>query len=46
MNIFFFPDFGIVLGCRIYVKEITNQSNIDKDGTVHEGDIILKVSWL
>ncbi|GFV97977.1 tight junction protein ZO-1 [Trichonephila clavipes] len=34
--------FGIVLGCRIYVKEITNQSSIEKDGSIQEGDIILK----
>ncbi|KFM71564.1 Tight junction protein ZO-1, partial [Stegodyphus mimosarum] len=37
-------DFGIILGCRIYVKEITNQSSIEKDGTVHKGDIILKIN--
>ncbi|GIY02777.1 tight junction protein ZO-1 [Caerostris extrusa] len=36
--------FGIVLGCRIYVKEITNQSSIEKDGTIQEGDIILKIN--
>ncbi|GFY76260.1 tight junction protein ZO-1 [Trichonephila inaurata madagascariensis] len=36
--------FGIVLGCRIYVKEITNQSSIEKDGSIQEGDIILKIN--
>ncbi|GBM98675.1 Tight junction protein ZO-1 [Araneus ventricosus] len=36
--------FGIVLGCRIYVKEITNQSSVEKDGTIQEGDIILKIN--
>nr|XP_042910009.1 tight junction protein ZO-1 isoform X1 [Parasteatoda tepidariorum] len=37
-------DFGIVLGCRIYVKEITNHSSIEKDGCIREGDIILKIN--
>lgn len=40
-----FPaDFGIVLGCKIYVKEITNRSLMnEKDGSLQEGDIIHKV---
>lgn len=38
-------DFGIVLGCKIYVKEITNRSAVnEKDVTLQEGDIIHKVS--
>lgn len=37
-------DFGIVLGCWIYVKEITNRSLLDKEGSVHEGDIITKIN--
>lgn len=38
-------DFGIVLGCRIYVKEITNRVVLnEKDTSIQEGDIIYKVS--
>ncbi len=37
-------DFGIVLGCKIYVKEITNRSAVnEKDVSLQEGDIIHKV---
>ena len=37
-------DFGIVLGCKIYVKEITHRSIADKDGTVAEGDLVAKIN--
>ncbi|XP_023220297.1 tight junction protein ZO-1-like [Centruroides sculpturatus] len=37
-------DFGIVLGCRIYVKEITNRSLMEKEGGVREGDVIVKIN--
>jgi hypothetical protein len=36
-------DFGIVLGCRIFIKEITNRSLIDKETSLQEGDIVVKV---
>ncbi|CAL1264673.1 unnamed protein product [Larinioides sclopetarius] len=37
-------DFGIVLGCWIYIKEITNKSLLAKDESVREGDIITKIN--
>lgn len=36
-------DFGIVLGCRLFIKEVTNRSLIDKDNSLRDGDIIMKV---
>ena len=40
----FVSDFGIVLGCKIYIKEITNRSVADKDGNLQEGDLIQKIN--
>ena len=37
-------DFGVVLGCKIYIKEITHRSVADKDGTLHEGDLVHKIN--
>ena len=37
-------DFGVVLGCKIYVKEITHRSLADKDGAVAEGDLVAKIN--
>ncbi|CAN8014845.1 unnamed protein product [Ixodes persulcatus] len=37
-------DYGIVLGCRIYVKEVSNKSVAEKDGGVQEGDVVLKIN--
>ncbi|KFM74781.1 Tight junction protein ZO-1, partial [Stegodyphus mimosarum] len=37
-------DFGIVLGCWIYIKEITNRSLLAKDESIQEGDIITKIN--
>lgn len=34
-------DFGLVLGCRIYVREFTRQ---DKENSVQEGDVLLKIN--
>merc|ERR1719192_1967055 len=39
-------DFGIVLGCKIYIKEITNRSVADKDGNLQEGDLVQKINNL
>jgi len=36
-------DFGIVLGCRLYVKEITANSLAAQEGDLKQGDTILKV---
>ena len=33
-------EFGLVLGCKIYIKEILHQSLADKDSDVQEGDFI------
>lgn len=38
-------DFGVVFGCRLYIKEITNRSLLDKDAQgIQEGDIVLKIN--
>lgn len=42
----FFVDYGIVLGCKFYVKEIHANSLAGMDGAIKEGDTILKVSWI
>lgn len=36
-------DYGVVLGYKLYVKEITNRSLIEKDASLQEGDYVLKV---
>ncbi|CAG7818080.1 unnamed protein product [Allacma fusca] len=36
-------DFGIVLGCKLYIKEVTNKI-ADKENTINEGDIVLKIN--
>lgn len=37
-------DFGIVLGCRIYVKEITSKVTVEKEGSLKEGDVVLRIN--
>ena len=37
-------DFGVVLGCKIYIKEISGRSVADKDGILEEGDFVLKLN--
>ena len=37
-------DFGVVLGCKIYVKEIINRSIADRDSTLKEGDEIVHIN--
>lgn len=37
-------DFGIVLGCKYYIKEITNPKLAEKDPGLREGDIVLRVN--
>jgi tight junction protein 1 len=39
-------DFGVVLGCRIYIKEITGRSVADKDGGLQEGDLVHRINNL
>ena len=39
-----FLEYGIILGCKFYVKEIVNNSLAAFDGAIKEGDTILKVS--
>lgn len=39
------PDFGLVLGNRLYIKEIKNRNLIDKDSSIAEGDVIVKVRF-
>ena len=37
-------DFGIILGCKIYVKEITSRSVAERDGHLQEGDMVYKIN--
>ncbi|XP_042227787.1 tight junction protein ZO-1-like isoform X9 [Homarus americanus] len=37
-------DYGVVLGCRIYVKEITNKASVEKEGNLKEGDVLLRIN--
>ncbi|KAK0425013.1 hypothetical protein QR680_008982 [Steinernema hermaphroditum] len=37
-------DFGIVLGCKFYIKEITNRKLAEKDPGLREGDVVLRVN--
>jgi C-terminal processing protease CtpA/Prc len=34
----------VVLGCKIYIKEITGRTVADKDGNLQEGDLISKIN--
>ncbi|XP_074661139.1 tight junction protein 1-like isoform X2 [Tubulanus polymorphus] len=37
-------EYGIVLGCKLYVKEITGNSLAAQDGGLKEGDTVLKIN--
>jgi len=37
-------DYGIILGCKIYVKEITGRSVAEKDDNLQEGDMVCKIN--
>ena len=37
-------DFGLVLGCKIYIKEILPRTVADKDGLLREGDEVTKIN--
>ena len=37
-------DFGVVLGCKIYIKDIVGKSLADKDGILKAGDLVLKIN--
>ncbi|CAG0923511.1 unnamed protein product [Notodromas monacha] len=37
-------DFGVVLGCKIYVKEVLPRSIADKEGGLREGDVLTKIN--
>uniref|UniRef100_A0A915PNM0 Tight junction protein ZO-1 n=1 Tax=Setaria digitata TaxID=48799 RepID=A0A915PNM0_9BILA len=37
-------DFGIILGCKFYIKEITNRKLAEKDPGLREGDTILRIN--
>ena len=39
-----FSDFGIVLGYRLYIRELQKNSLASQEGTLREGDTILKVN--
>merc|ERR1712083_271047 len=39
-------EFGLVLGCKIYIKEILHQSLADKDLDVQEGDFINSINGM
>lgn len=42
-SLFSLADYGIVLGCRLYVKEILPNSLAAEEGAIKEGDTIKKV---
>ncbi|VDN37496.1 unnamed protein product [Gongylonema pulchrum] len=37
-------DFGIILGCKFYIKEITNHKLAEKDPGLREGDTVLRIN--
>ncbi|CAI4226800.1 unnamed protein product [Auanema sp. JU1783] len=37
-------DFGIVVGCKFYIKEIRNPKLADKDPGLREGDAVLRIN--
>ena len=37
-------DFGVVLGCKIYIKEIIRKSAADRDGKIKEGDHVRRIN--
>lgn len=37
-------DFGVVLGCKIYIKEIAGRSLADKDSNLQEGDFVHRIN--
>lgn len=39
-----FLDFGIVLGCKFYIKEIMNRKLAEKDPGLREGDTVLRIN--
>ena len=42
--IYLYAEYGIVFGCRLYIKKITGNSLAAQDGGLKEGDTVLKVS--
>uniref|UniRef100_A0A915E0X0 PDZ domain-containing protein n=1 Tax=Ditylenchus dipsaci TaxID=166011 RepID=A0A915E0X0_9BILA len=42
--IFKYSDFGIILGCKYYIKEITNPRLAEKEPGLKEGDTVLRVN--
>lgn len=39
-------EFGVILGCKIYIKEITGRSVAEKDGGLQEGDLVHRINNL
>ncbi len=37
-------DFGVVLGCHIYVKEVLKHSTANREGTLREGDLLSRIN--
>uniref|UniRef100_A0AAF5Q0W3 Uncharacterized protein n=2 Tax=Wuchereria bancrofti TaxID=6293 RepID=A0AAF5Q0W3_WUCBA len=37
-------DFGIILGCKFYIKEITNRKLAEKDPGLREGDTVIRIN--
>lgn len=37
-------DFGIVLGCKFYIKEIRNAKLAEKEPGLKEGDTVLRIN--
>jgi hypothetical protein len=45
-SFFSFSEFGKVLGCKLFIKEIATQSLATQETALKEGDTILKVGAL
>lgn len=39
-------DFGLILGCKIYVKDVVRRSVAEKDGQLHKGDLVHKINGI
>ena len=37
-------DFGIVLGCKIFIKEVVSRTVADKSGSLKQGDLVTKIN--
>lgn len=41
---YLFEDFGVVLGCKFFIKEITNKKLADKEPGLKENDVVTSIN--